>query len=61
LFLAQLLSIVITIAIAIIGTFVCASLVKVFVPLRVTVEEEKAGLDITQHGENAYPSFNGLD
>jgi Amt family ammonium transporter len=61
LLLAQLLSIVITVAVAAAGTFVCASLVKLFVPLRVSAEEEKTGLDITQHGENAYPSFNGLD
>jgi Amt family ammonium transporter len=61
LFVAQLISIVITIAIAAIGTVVCASLVKIFVPLRVSVQDEKTGLDITQHGENAYPAFNGLD
>lgn len=61
LFVAQLISIVITIVIAIVGTFVCASLIKLFIPLRVSEEDEKKGLDITQHGENAYPSFNGLD
>lgn len=61
LFSAQIISIVITIAIAVIGTVICASLVKLFVPLRVASEDEKKGLDITQHGENAYPSFNGLD
>ncbi len=61
LFLAQLLSIVITIAIAVVGTLICASIVKIFVPLRVTADEEKQGLDITQHGESAYPAFSGLD
>lgn len=61
LFLAQLLSIVITIAIAIAGTLICASVVKLFMPLRVTDTEERMGLDKSQHGENAYPSFNGLD
>lgn len=61
LFLAQLLSIVITIAIAIVGTLICASVVKLFMPLRVTDAEERMGLDKSQHGENAYPSFNGLD
>ena len=30
-------------------------------PLRVTDREEKLGLDISQHGESAYPSFNGMD
>ncbi len=61
LFLAQVVSIVFTIGFALLGTFVCAKVVRLFVPLRVTEEEEKKGLDITQHGENAYPAFNGLD
>jgi len=61
LFLAQLISIVVTIAIAIAGTVLCASLVKLFIPLRVSEEDEKKGLDISQHGESAYPAFNGLD
>lgn len=58
---AQLISIVITIVIAVAGTIICTYLVKLFVPLRVSSEDEKKGLDMTQHGENAYPSFNGLD
>lgn len=58
---AQLISIVITVVIAVVGTVICASLIKLFIPLRVSEEDEKKGLDITQHGENAYPSFNGLD
>jgi len=61
LFAAQIVSILVTITVAAVGTFICASLIKVFVPLRFTEDEEKRGLDITQHGENAYPSFNGLD
>jgi len=61
LFVAQLISIVVTIAIAVVGTVICASLVKLFVPLRVSAEAEKIGLDISQHGEHAYPAFNGLD
>ena len=40
---------------------VCVFVVKLFVPLRVNEEDERKGLDLTQHGENAYPSFNGLD
>ena len=61
LFAAQIISILITIAFAVVGTFICASIVKLFIPLRVTEQDEKIGLDITQHGENAYPAFNGLD
>ena len=58
---AQVLSIVITIAVAAVGTFICAKIIAMFLPLRVTKEEEKRGLDFTEHGEEAYPSFNGFD
>jgi Amt family ammonium transporter len=61
LFTAQLLSIVITIAVAVVGTLICAAVVKLITPLRVTSRDEQVGLDLSQHGERAYPSFNGLD
>ena len=61
LFLAQVLSIVITIAVAIVGTLICIGIVRIFTPLRVDPKEEMVGLDASQHGENAYPSFNGFD
>ena len=61
LFLAQVLSIVITIAVAIVGTLICIGLVRIFTPLRVDPKEEMVGLDASQHGENADPSFNGFD
>lgn len=61
LFLMQLLSIVITIAIAAVGTFIIMFVLKKIMQVRVTPEDEAQGLDITQHGESAYPSFNGLD
>lgn len=61
LFRAQIIGILITIVIAVLGTLICAAIVKIFTPLRVSEKEEKVGLDISQHGENAYPSFNGLD
>ena len=61
LFLAQLAGIGITIAVAVVGTLICTAVVRIFTPLRVSVKEEQLGLDISQHGENAYPSFNGLD
>ena len=53
--------ILITIAIAAVGTLICVGIVRIFTPLRVTDREEKLGLDISQHGESAYPSFNGMD
>lgn len=61
LFLAQVLSIVITIAVAVVGTLICIGIVRIFTPLRVDPKEELVGLDASQHGENAYPSFNGFD
>ena len=61
LFAAQLAGIAISIVVAAVGTYVCASIVKLIVPLRVTIKDEMIGLDLTQQGENAYPSFNGLD
>ncbi|HAJ97809.1 MAG TPA: ammonia permease, partial [Ruminococcus sp.] len=62
LFLVQLLSIVISIAVAIVGTLICYGLTKLLTgDIRVSVTEERLGLDRTQHSESAYPSFNGLD
>ncbi len=61
LFVAQLIGIGITIAVAVVGTLICVGIVRIFTPLRVSVKEEQIGLDISQHGESAYPSFNGLD
>ena len=61
LFAAQLEGIAVTIVVAVVGALICAGIVRLFTPLRVTPKEEQLGLDISQHGENAYPSFNGLD
>ncbi len=61
LFAAQLAGILITIAFAVIGTLICVTIVRIFTPLRVDQKEEQIGLDLSQHGESAYPSFNGLD
>ena len=61
LFIAQIISIVVTIAVATIGTLICIAIVRCFTTLRVSKQEEQKGLDISEHQENAYPSFNGLD
>ena len=61
LFIAQIEGILITIVIAVVGTLICVAIVRIFTTLRVTDREERIGLDISQHGENAYPSFNGMD
>ena len=62
LLLVQLASIGITILISVAGTLVALGLTKLIVKrLRVTPKEEDIGLDIVEHGESAYPAFNGLD
>lgn len=61
LFIAQIISIVVTIAVAVVGTLICIAIVRCFTTLRVSKQEEQKGLDISEHQENAYPSFNGLD
>lgn len=61
LFVAQVLSIIITIAVAVVGSLICIAIVRIFTPLRVEDKDEIVGLDISQHGESAYPAFNGFD
>ena len=50
----QLVSVVATIVLAAVATFVILMIVKVIVGLRVTEEEEVIGLDLSQHGESGY-------
>lgn len=61
LFAAQLIGILVTAGVAVAGTLICAGIVRIFTPLRADSKDEQVGLDISQHGEQAYPSFNGLD
>ena len=62
LFVAQLISIGATIALAVVGTTIIMFILKaVMKEIRVTPREESEGLDISQHGESAYPSFTGMD
>lgn len=61
LFAVQVLSILITIAWAVAGALICIGIVRIFTPLRASKKEELLGMDATQHGESAYPSFNGFD
>ncbi|MDR0800395.1 MAG: ammonia channel protein, partial [Endomicrobium sp.] len=58
---SQIEGILVTFAIVIVGTLLCAGIVRMFIPLRVEKKEELIGLDMSEHGENAYPSFTGLD
>lgn len=62
LFFMQLASIGITIVVAVVGTLICYGITRLLTSqIRVSERDERIGLDRSQHGESAYPSFNGLD
>jgi Amt family ammonium transporter len=50
----QLYAVLITWGIAAVGSFVLLKIVDVIVGLRVSINDEEDGLDITQHGEAGY-------
>jgi len=52
--LVQLIAVAATVAFAAIVTFAIFKVLSLFAPLRVSDEEEEMGLDLTQHGEDAY-------
>ena len=59
---AQAAGIGITIVIAVVGTLICYGITRLLTgKIRVGLRDELMGLDVSQHGEAAYPSFNGLD
>lgn len=61
LFISQIISIVITIALASIMTFIILKVIMLFKDIRVSPSDEANGLDLSEHNETAYPSFMGLD
>ncbi len=50
----QILAVLIVGGFAFVGSYILLRVINVFTPLRVSPQEEDAGLDITQHGEEAY-------
>ena len=50
----QLLAVLATVAFAALGTLVILKLVQVTIGARADVPEESVGLDLSQHGEEAY-------
>lgn len=50
----QAVGVLVSVAFAAVGTFVIASVVKLFTPLRSSDEEERDGLDLHVHGERGY-------
>jgi Amt family ammonium transporter len=51
---AQFQAIALTLALALVGTLIVTLIVKYTIGLRPTAEEEAAGLDISNHGEEGY-------
>jgi Amt family ammonium transporter len=50
----QVVSVIATWALAMVGTFIILSVVKAIMGLRVGIDEERMGLDLSQHNERAY-------
>lgn len=50
----QIVSVIATWALAVIGTYILLSIVKAVMGLRVEIDEERMGLDLSQHNERAY-------
>lgn len=50
----QLISLVVAIALAIIGTTIIFKVVSLFMDMRVSISAESLGIDISEHGESAY-------
>jgi Amt family ammonium transporter len=51
---AQIVAVLVVVPFAFFGSYLLLKLINVFSPLRVSPEEEDKGLDISQHGEEAY-------
>jgi Amt family ammonium transporter len=50
----QMVSVIATLVLAIVGTFIILSILKAVMGLRVADDEERMGLDLSQHNERAY-------
>ncbi len=62
LFLRQIGAIAITILIAVAGTLIAAGIASAITKgMKVSGRAEMTGLDTSEHGETAYPAFNGMD
>jgi Amt family ammonium transporter len=62
LFVRQLLAIGVTILIATAGTLISYGIASLATKgIKISKKDEDLGLDISMHGESAYPAFNGMD
>jgi Amt family ammonium transporter len=55
----QLVAVLATILYSVIGTFVILKVIALVSPLRASQKEEGIGMDVTQHGEEAYSRGEG--
>jgi Amt family ammonium transporter len=55
----QFAAVAATIIYSVVGTFVILKLVALVTPLRASTKEEGIGMDVTQHGEEAYSRGEG--
>ena len=51
---AQAVAVLVVVPYAFFGSYALLKLINIFSPLRVSPEEEDKGLDLSQHGEEAY-------
>lgn len=51
---SQIIAVIAVAAYAFFGSYILLKLINIFSPLRVSPEEEDKGLDLSQHGEEAY-------
>ncbi|MFA0814674.1 MAG: ammonium transporter [Anaerofustis sp.] len=58
----QILGVGVTVVLSVAGTLFALWIAKLATKkIRVSVREESMGLDISEHGESAYPAYNGMD
>ena len=58
-FLVQVIAVLVAVVFSGVATYVLLKLVGLVLPLRATEKEEGMGMDISQHGEEAYSSGEG--
>jgi Amt family ammonium transporter len=51
---SQMIAVAVVVPFAFFGSYLLLKLINIFSPLRVSPEEEDTGLDLSQHGEEAY-------
>ena len=62
LFVRQLAAVGVAVVVAVVGTLIAIGIAKLCTKkIRVDGKDEAIGLDIAEHGEQAYPAFNGMD